>query len=113
MPRRGRGVTEQAFERALAPAREEGHLDNLDGALIAAGRASARLVDDATTDGNIWMREAAIRRHVETLRELRLTPGSRPDSHDDDPFLAALASIQAAEHARVEQYRADHPEPTD
>lgn len=92
-----RGATEQAFERALRAARRAGRLDAVDGALIAAGRASARLVDDATDDGTVWMREAAIRRHVETLRELELTPGTRAPNPADEPLAVALASFMATE----------------
>lgn len=98
-PRRRRGATEQAFERALTVARRAGNLEAVDGALVAAGRASARLVDDATLDGTVWMREAAIRRHVETLRELQLTPGSRTPDPTDDPFARALATFLTTETA--------------
>jgi hypothetical protein len=93
---RRRGATEQAFERAVVVARRAGRLDAVDGALVAAGRASARPVDDATLDGTVWMREAAIRRHVETPRELQLTPGSRAPEPGDDPFTRALATSRPA-----------------
>jgi hypothetical protein len=103
--RRQRGPTENAYERALAVARRSGRLRPEDAALVAAGRASARLVDDArqSTDPKAgWLVEAAIRRHVETLRELELTPGTRTNA-ESDPLAQALATFIAAEaHGRAD-----------
>lgn len=98
MTTRRRGATETAYERAVTVARTAGRLGPEDGALVATGRASARLVDEATHDGTVWMREAAIRRHVETLRELELTPGTRPTDPTEDPLLVALAQFRADRH---------------
>ena len=52
---------------------------------------------DATHDGTTWMREAAICRHVETLRELQLTPGSRTPEPGEDPLPRALATFMATD----------------
>ncbi len=101
-PRRSRrpGSVESAFNRALTVARRDGRLLADDAAAVAVGRAAARLVDDAAGDGTVWMREAAIRRAVETYRELRLTPSTRPPDPADDPLTVALAEFAASDNER-------------
>ena len=97
-----RGACEAAYERAVTAVRRAGRLGPEDVALVAAGRASARLVDDArvSTDPKAgWLLEAAIRRHVETLRELELTPSTRPVDPGDDPLLQALRAFTEADRS--------------
>jgi len=92
--------------------RRDGRLLPGDGALIAAGRSSARLVDDTTSSEDAkaaWMREAAVRRHVETLRELGMTPGSRPGTVHD-PLLEALAAFTTQQAGYFDDdHQPDHP----
>ena len=74
-----------------------------DGALISARRASARLVDVASASEDPkgpWMVEAAVRRHVETLTALHMTPGTRA-SAQHNPLLEALVAFTAAESANA------------
>ena len=90
--RRPRGPTERAYEGAVTLARSDGHLVPTDTALVAAGRASARLVDESRLSEDPkagWLVEAAIRRHVETLAARRLTPDTRP-TDQSDPLMVAL-----------------------
>jgi hypothetical protein len=87
-----RGPTATALETALRHARTAGRITPEDVALVAACRASAKLVDRAMTGDNLWVAEAAVR---ETLRELQLTPATRPTDPATDPLHQALLAFMA------------------
>ena len=82
-----------AVERTVAAAAEAGDLGQLDSAAIALLVAGARSLEASEAMGKPYAAAKMLPPMTEILRELRLTPESRPQASSGDRIDALLAEL--------------------
>jgi len=92
LPPGRKGRVERAVDAAIAAARRDGALADVDGAALTLARAQARGVDIAEAGQDLWALARIGAELREMLQRLRLDPVSRGGQSDDvRDFLADLA----------------------